>query len=261
VHDKYALYERAVQDPAWDVQFLDELITTSLGRAPRDLREDFSGTAQLSREWVSSAPERRAWAVDRDPEPHAWARATALPRLTDDARARLTLVQQDVLDVGPPAVPPVDVIVAMNYSFLIFKARERMRAYFARAREGLRPGGALVLELLGGPRVETEDQERTEHEGFTYVWDRFRVDPITREMTCKIHFAFPDGATYQDAFTYEWRLWTIPELRELLEEAGFTGSEVYWEGPGDDGQGDGVFVPSESARPESVWIAFVVGWR
>jgi hypothetical protein len=259
--DKYDLYQRSVQDPEIDLKIIAELIERRVGRAPRDLREDFSGTANLSCTWVREGPDRRAWAVDIDAEPQAWGLARNVPRLKAELRDRVTFVQRDVLDVGPPEVPPVDLVLAMNYSFNTFTTRDQMRRYFAGARAGLREGGAFVMEVMGGPEVETEGQERTLLDGFTYVWDRHLFNPITHAMRCKSHFAFPDGSMLEDAFTYDWRLWMMPELRELLGEAGFSESTVYWEGPGEDGQGDRNFVPREHVRSELAWIAFLIAWR
>jgi hypothetical protein len=31
------------------------------------------------------------------------------------------------------------------------------------------------------------------------------------------------------AFTYDWRYWTLPELTELLQEAGYRDVRVYWD--------------------------------
>jgi hypothetical protein len=48
-----------------------------------------------------------------------------------------------------------------------------------------------------------------------------------------IHFRVDEGGEiiYQqhDAFVYHWRLWSIPELRDCLAEAGFKRIEVYSE--------------------------------
>jgi hypothetical protein len=30
-----------------------------------------------------------------------------------------------------------------------------------------------------------------------------------------------------DAFVYEWRLWSVPELRDAMDEAGFSKTQVY----------------------------------
>ena len=65
----------------------------------------------------------------------------------------------------------------------------------------------------------------------------------------------------QKAFTYVWRLWTLPELRELLAEAGFSRSTVYWEDADDDGEGTGVFRPKAHAEQEQAWVAYIVAER
>ena len=54
-------------------------------------------------------------------------------------------------------------------------------------------------------------------------------------MVNHIHFEFTNGSRLKRAFTYEWRLWTLPEIRELLGEAGFSRSTVYWEDRDADG--------------------------
>ena len=96
-------------------------------------------------------------------------------------------------------------------------------------------------------------------EGFTYVWDQFRYDPITHDATCHIHFHFRDGSKIRRAWTYEWRLWTIGELRDLLEEAGFASTTVYWEGTElATNEPNGVFRPREHADEDPAWIAYVV---
>jgi hypothetical protein len=77
-------------------------------------------------------------------------------------------------------------------------------------------------------------------------------------VRCHIHFKFPDGSKIKKAFTYEWRLWTAPELRELLLEAGFSKATVYWEGEDEDGEGNGEFTPDEKGVADYAWIAYVV---
>ena len=58
---------------------------------------------------------------------------------------------------------------------------------------------------------------------------------------CNIHFKFPDGSKIKRAFSYTWRLWTAPELRDMLLDAGFRNVTVYWEGEDDNGEGNGEF--------------------
>ena len=101
-------------------------------------------------------------------------------------------------------------------------------------------------------------KEKTKYDDFTYVWDQASYHPVTGEMVCHIHFKFPDGSKIKKAFTYEWRLWTLPELCELLEEAGFRNPTVYWEGTDEDGDGDGVFTPETKGEADAGWIAYIV---
>jgi hypothetical protein len=66
-----------------------------------------------------------------------------------------------------------------------------------------------------------------------YTWEQREADPMSGLVEDAIHFrADRDGEiVYQeaDAFVYRWRLWSIPELRDAMDEAGFARSEVYAE--------------------------------
>jgi hypothetical protein len=96
--------------------------------------------------------------------------------------------------------------------------------------------------------------------GFTYIWDQAVFNPIDHHSLNHIHFRFPDGSKMNKAFTYDWRLWTLPEVRELLSEAGFKNVTIYWEGDGD-GDGDGVFRPKKVVDNQAAWIAYVAAER
>ena len=80
----------------------------------------------------------------------------------------------------------------------------------------------------------------------------------TGDVINHIHFRFPDGSKIKEAFTYEWRLWTIPELRELLMEAGFKRVDVYWEGTDEDGEGDGEYSVSTCGEACEGWVSYLV---
>jgi hypothetical protein len=57
------------------------------------------------------------------------------------------------------------------------------------------------------------------------------------------------------AFSYEWRLWTLPEIREVLEEAGFQNTTVYFEFRDDDGEGLGEWYAESEGDADAAWIA------
>jgi SAM-dependent methyltransferase len=155
-------------------------------------------------------------------------------------------------------LPPMDLVLAMNFSYWVFKERGRLRRYFRRAYAALLPDGILYLDAYGGYEAFKVLKERTPYRGYTYVWHQAAYDPISGDTLCHIDFKFEDGSRLKRAF-YDWRLWTLPELREVLAEAGFRRSTVYWQGSDEHtGQGDGVFLPVEKGEPDAGWIAYLV---
>jgi SAM-dependent methyltransferase len=254
--DKYELYQRAVQVPESDVRFLKRVFKRRYGRPARSLREDFCGAAALCCAWVEDHPDNVAFGVDLDPEPLAWGREHNLAELRKKQARRIRLIEGDVRTASHDKV---DVTVGFNFSYFLFKTREELVRYFRHARTTLKPEGLFVLDVFGGWEAHRTVEEETDHGDFTYCWEQARYDPIAMELLCHIHFDFPDGSRLKKAFTYDWRLWSIRELRELLEEAGFAKTEVYWEGTDTTTwEGNGVFTKRESAPDDPAFIAYLV---
>ena len=256
--DKYELYQRSVQSPDCDVSFFTRTFKSYFKRAPLVLREDFCGTAAVCCEWVDSQKDRRALGVDLDPEPLTWGRNHNLARLDPEAQARVQLVEADVREVrGPKA----DVIAAQNFSFYLFLTREELLGYFRAAYRNMAREGIIVLDMLGGPECMDDDLEEVRRfRSFKYVWEQARFDPITHACQFHIHFRFPDGSEMRRAFSYDWRLWSIPEVRELLTEAGFRSADVYWEGTdARTGKGNDVYRRRKHAESDPAWVAYLVG--
>ena len=252
--DKHVLYEESVQCVEAEIDFVEETFYQIRERKARTLREDFCGTANTSCEWIRRHPKNRAIGVDLDSDVLAWGRENNVAKL-GSAASRLSLLTEDVMEVQNG---PVDCILAMNFSYWIFKQRQLMRFYFRRVRDALKDDGVLFLDAFGGSEAYIEIEEETKYDGFTYVWDQADFNPINSEILCHIHFKFPDGSKMRNAFSYSWRLWTLPELREILAEAGFTRSTVYWQGEDDDGDEDGEFKPTERGEADLAWIAYIV---
>jgi len=257
--DKYALYEASVQEPADEVRLIQRVFKRHYTRSARLLREDFCGTAALACAWVRSHRENRAWGIDLDPKPLAWGRQHNVAALGERRRKRLTLIEGDVLAARHRRV---DVTVAYNFSYLTFRERPLLLRYFRKVHSGLAREGMFMLDLYGGPDAQVTLSEGNEIDGFEYVWEQARFDPVHQRALNYIHFDFPDGSALARAFTYDWRLWGLPELRDLLHEAGFRESEVYWEGtdPGTE-EGNGSFRRVESAPDDPAWIAYLVALK
>jgi len=257
--DKYDLYQRAVQVPESDVRFLRRIYKSHFGRPARSLREDFCGTAALCCAWVEDHAENVAFGVDLDPAPLAWGRVHNLGALRKKQGRRVTLLEGDVRTVSHEKV---DLTVAFNFSYFLFKTRRELLRYFRKARTTLKDEGLFVLDVFGGWDAHKTIEEETDHGEFVYCWDQAKYDPIAMEILCHIHFEFPDGSRMKKAFSYDWRLWSIRELRELLEEAGFAKSEVYWEGTDTaTWEGNGVFTLREKAPDDPAFIAYVAAVR
>ena len=136
-----------------------------------------------------------------------------------------------------------------------------LRAYFAAARRALRKDGILLLDAYGGAAAQRTSRERTKYRDFTFHWHQADFDPISADYTCHIDFSFPDGSRLPRSFSYHWRLWTLPEIRELLAEAGFSRSAVLMQAWTPDGDPDDEFREVTRGDPDEAWIAYVIAER
>lgn len=215
-HDRYDLYELAAQSPLMQARFLRAVH----GANPLVLGEDFCGSGAIARAWASLGEDRRAVCVDKDAD----ALGALRSRADQATLARLELVRADVMD----AAHKVDVLCALNFPVGYFHDRAGLLAYLRHARSRLNPRGALVVDAYGGRDAFTlGETEQDLPGGVRYVWEQREADPITARVRNAMHFHLPDGATIRDAFVYDWRLWSIPELRDAMRDAGFARVDVY----------------------------------
>ena len=253
--DIHELYEKSVQNVEHEVEFLQGTFKDIRGRIAHLFREDFCGTASTCCEWVRQGRDYQAIGVDIDPAVLEWGRQNRVSRLSSADQARVSLIEGDVMTTDTPAA---DLMAAFNFSYFIFDTRDKLRAYFERAYAALKDDGVFFVDLFGGPEAQEETKEKTKYKRFTYVWHQAEFHPVTNYIRCHIDFRFKDGSKIKKAFTYEWRLWSAPEIREVLAEAGFKKSTVYWEGDDEDGEGDGEFTPDEKGEADLAWIAYIV---
>jgi len=256
--DRHRLYELSVQCAEAEIDFVDAMYKKLRGRHAVLLREDFCGTANVCCEWVRRRKTNRAIGVDLDPEVLAWGRAHRLAALKPAQAGRIELLQKDVLKVQSEAP---DIVSAMNFSYWLFKERKDLKRYFKRVHKQLAEDGIFFMDAYGGYDSFREIVEEREIEdgdqSFTYVWEQAKYEPISGGLICHIHFDFPDGSRYEKAFSYDWRLWTLPEIRELLSEAGFERITVYWQGFDKHGEPDGDFKPVSEGEADAGWICYL----
>ncbi len=219
--DALDLYERTVQDAERTVQLLHALH----GTEPRVLGEDFAGSAALSRAWVARGSDHRAFAVDHD--------GAAL------ARGAHVRVATEVVDVRSSAIQrlgPCDVVHAGNFSIGELGTRAEFIDWARNARSRLLPGGIVALDTYGGEsawRVGTLERRRVLADGTEIRWcfEQRSADPRTARVVNALSFRIVrEGevvASFPEAFTYRWRLWSIPEIVDVLHEVGFEAARVH----------------------------------
>lgn len=265
--DPLDCYELCVQSPRHIVPFLRALH----GAEPTVLREDFCGSAAVSRRWVAdglrAGEHWSAVAVDLDGGALDRARGEAGRALGAHA-TRVTLTCADA--VWSADRLPTDVVFVGNFSIGYIHRREELVRYLAASRERLLAGGGgfgggvFVCDTYGGASAFRLGGFTRRHPGrgremIEYAWRHERADPATCMVENSISFrVLVDGdvvAEYPGAFTYRWRLWGIAEIRDAMAEAGFERSGVYTDVPLAPGE---LPEPAESL-PED-WIVLVAGW-
>lgn len=254
--DKYEYYLDSVQSPDEDVKFLRRTYKEATGKLPKIMREDFCGTFNLTCEWVKLDKSHLGIGVDLDPEPLEYGKTHNFLALKQSEKERVTLLQENVLT---PTLPKADIINALNFSYWIFKKREDLKKYFANCYKTLNDDGVFVVDCFGGSDCQEANEHETEHEDFSYYWDQDSFDPISNEAMFYIHFKRKGEAKRERVFSYDWRMWSIPEVRDLMAEVGFKESVVYWEGTDEEGEGDGEFTLAEVGEECESWVAYIVG--
>lgn len=269
-HDAHLLYELCVQSPSHTV----ELLRRVHGNQPIVLREDFCGTAAVSRRWCMEGASRgdgsRAVGVEID--------AAAVSRAAEEAITagvsdRLTLIRGDATSATDDLRrEPADVIFVGNFSIGYIHERARLIDYLRSSKARLlrcgtgRGDGIFACDTYGGESAfKPGGFERTRLAPcggvIRYSWQREFVDPLTGLVENSISFRIEVGGEVvrelPRAFRYRWRLWSIHELREALLEAGFAGSEVY-----SDVETESEASPRPVADPSALgenWAVLVVG--
>ncbi|HEX7879541.1 MAG TPA: class I SAM-dependent methyltransferase [Candidatus Eisenbacteria bacterium] len=267
--DLHLLYERSVQSIDVDLDFADRVYREHRKAPLRVLREDFCGTAALASNWVRRHPKNRASGVDLHGPTLEWGLKEHVSRMTPDQQSRLLLLQENVLTA---ATPPADLVLALNFSYSVFHDRAALRAYFKAAHAALNEKGLLVVDVFGGTESMIAWSEKRHLpaaltvEGdpipaFTYMWEQAAFNVVDHRTVCHIHFKFKDGSVRKKAYTYDWRLWTLPELAEIMVEAGFRKTVTYLHGWTKDGDSDGHFRKRTRFENAETWLAYVVGVR
>jgi hypothetical protein len=266
--DIHWLYEASVQNVDTDLDFAKRVYAKHRKRKPLTLREDFCGTAKLACKWVARNKHHQAWGIDFHQPTLDWGVQYNVAELSEEQQKRLHLICGNVLEAKTPSV---DMALALNFSFCVFKQRETLLSYFKAVHKSLNAEGLFVMDIYGGTEsVTAKSDDIREIPGFItpegikisdfdYLWEQAEYNPINHHTTCHIHFKVPGYGSINKAFTYDWRLWTLPEIQEILLEAGFSKAEVYLHDFDDEGESDEIFRLRKTYENVQGWVAYIVG--
>ncbi|KAJ4828050.1 hypothetical protein Tsubulata_028122 [Turnera subulata] len=167
-------------------------------------------------------------------------------------------------------LPARDIVCAFNYSCCCLHKRADLVLYFNHVSETLsKKGGIFVMDLYGGTSSERKLRLQRRFPNFTYIWEQAEFDIIERKTRISLHFLLhKQQKKIRHAFSYSWRLWSLPEIKECLEEAGFR-SVHFWlrqmpdteENRSTEGFGVGRDLKYEEVKTfeqEDAWNAYVV---
>ncbi len=283
--NRHELYELCVQS----VEHLAPLIRAIHGGRPRVLGEDFSGTGALSHRWVDSSPDARAIAVDLDAEALAFhGQHDRIAKHTGDVRE--ISAPCDALFVGNFSIG----YLHTRGELVSYLKHARARLTQPKAGGQQSPGpqdshpapfhdaldtppGVFICDTYGGESAFTLGGVHRPHpmphqEGepggriCRYTWEQQSADPTTGMVTNAIHFRIERAGVIEhelfDAFVYQWRLWSVPELRDAMLEAGFASTQVYAKlADAVDDEGNAYAEPVTNAEEEleDSFIVLVVG--
>lgn len=260
VDEKYKMYETAVQSPEGEIEILKDIYKKIRKKTPYILREDFCGSSALSVAWVQEDKENLAFGVDLDMDPLEFALRNHIQNLNDSQQKRVKLICGNVLEVNTPLA---DIVAALNFSYYIFKERSKLKQYFESAYKHCKNDGIFFIDLYGGIDAQNEIEEKTDRGSFYYYWDCISFNPIDHHVKFAIHFKHKkkNAVKLENIFVYDWRWWTMPELKDLLLEVGFKEVHALWEGDDGKGGGNGDFSIAKTEESCESWVAYLAACK
>lgn len=235
--ERLILYELCVQRPEAVVRLIRaamEIARPGIERKAGVLHEDFSGSGAVSRRWVAADPSALAVATDIDPAVLEFGRERAAAKGIDPHR--LVWRSRDLRAACPSTEMGADAVFVGNFSIGELHTRGELLAYLRSARARLNPGGIFICDTYGGAAafrtglVHRTHPGRSPGERLLYTWEQRSHDPYTARVINALHFRIErDGeiiSAHFDAFIYHWRLWSVPELRDAMIDAGFAATRV-----------------------------------
>ena len=217
------LYDALMDDVDYDAW--SEFYLTLIGRMgvqPRTLCDCACGTGSMSARFARKGI--KVTGVDLSGDMLELARQKALKQ-----GVQVMFVRQDMCALALPR--PVDALVCACDGVNYLLTDERLKAFFDRARQALRPGGALAFDISSpwklrhtlGNNFFGEDRD-----DITYLWaNRFDEAAGTVAMDLTFFTRERDGRYRRFDEQHVQKAHEPDHLLALLEACGFAGAQVF----------------------------------
>jgi SAM-dependent methyltransferase len=225
---KHELYQKSVQNPKREVEFYRKIYRMVFKTIPTNFREDFCGTGRLACEWIKSNVCNTAVGLDLDEETIHWGIENNVSNLASGSE-RISLLVQDIL-IPFDSQKIFDVICSMNYSHYLLNQRKDLVKYFSNVRANISKG-LFVMDFFGGSHMFEEHRHNNQSDYYEFRNDKINI--VNNVLLCTLNFKTKDNKL-ETLFTYPFRVYSLVELKEALEDSGFNFFKIFIKDVSDD---------------------------
>ncbi|MBR2698652.1 MAG: class I SAM-dependent methyltransferase [Clostridia bacterium] len=236
------LYDRLMDDvdyPAWAAYYLRLLETA--GVAPKRLCDCACGTGAMSVQFALRGIQVTGIDISREMLEQAQARAR-------QSGVRAMFAEQDMCALELPR--RVDALVCACDGVNYLMDDGRLNRFFVRARDSIRPGGALAFDISSAHKLEHllgDGFFGEERDDVAYLWSN-RFDKAARTVTMDLTFFVREKGDLYRRFSevHVQKAHEAAHIAALLEKNGFSDVRIY---------GDKTFDAPEPDEPRIHFIA------
>ncbi len=120
----------------------------------------------------------------------------------------------------------------MNYSHFLLVKRFQLVKYFSNVITNLNSRGIFIIDLFGGSHI-FEDHKYDKSCSDVYQFTGSNINILNNISKCALNFKEKKNK-YRNLFNYNFRVYSIIELIEALEEVGFNYFKLYLKEISDD---------------------------
>jgi hypothetical protein len=224
--NKHQLYQNYVQNTKKEVEFFRKIYRLIYNKVPYSFREDFCGTGLLANEWVKNSVENIAVGIDIDQE------ALDYGINNHTTTDRVKLLNLNVLTEYDQN-QKFDIICSLNYSHFLLTKRAEIKKYYENVFKNITKG-IYIIDLFGGSHIYAD---HSYEKGDNYKFNGKAINIVNNQTECSLNFKIKKNK-FKPLFNFMFRVYSIIELRELLEEVGFKKFKIYLKEINDDDDDD-----------------------